>query len=101
MILPRRIADQHSGRGVDLAQEVGAELETAGAAQRLDGHDPSLADQWGIGPEDQLAHVGGVAGQTVDRQITARLGVFGEPLLGVAGLPPPAAAEAPPTAGGG
>ena len=38
VILPARVADPHLRTRREAAQEVGADLEPAGAAQRLDGH---------------------------------------------------------------
>ena len=39
VVFPARVADQHLGVGVQPLQEVGADLQAAGAAKRLHGGD--------------------------------------------------------------
>jgi hypothetical protein len=59
-----------------------AALNAAGAADRLDGGDPSLAARRRIGTEDERLGRRVVGGDAVDRQVAARLARFHQRFLG-------------------
>ena len=56
----------------ELAQEVGADPESAGAAQRLHGYRTTQRDSFALGAEQQRLHGLVVRGDAVDRQVAAR-----------------------------
>ena len=78
VILPGRVADPHLGVRRKAAQEVGADLEGTGTAQRLHGDGAPGLHDFALGPEEQ--RLGGlvVGGETVDRQIAAGGGAGGD-----------------------
>jgi hypothetical protein len=57
-------------------EEVGADLQCAGAADGLHGDHAASGQQWRLGAEQQLLHGLVVGGDAVDRQVAAR-GVLG------------------------
>ena len=72
MVFPARVADPDLRERRDLPQEVGADLEPARAADRLDGDDALLPDRGELFAKDELLHCPVVGGETVDRQVIAR-----------------------------
>ena len=73
MVFPAGIADQDLGGRQQLAQEVGADLERAGAAQGLGGQDAAGGDQRGILADQQGLRALVVAGDAFDRQVACLL----------------------------
>ena len=82
VVLPARVADQHLGVGMQALEEIGADLQAAGAAQGLDGGDAALLDDVGVGAEHQALHGLVVGGDAVDGQVAARLLQLDQLLLG-------------------
>jgi hypothetical protein len=82
VVLPARVADQHLGGRVQLLQEVGAQLQTAGAAQGLHGGHAAGVEDVAAGAEHQALHGLVVGGDAVDRQVAARLVGFHQLRLG-------------------
>ena len=82
VVLPARLADQHLGVGAHALEQIGADLEAAGAADRLDGGDPAGLARRVLGAEHQRLGRGVVGGDAVDRQVAARLGGLDQHLLG-------------------
>ncbi len=74
VVLPARVADHHAGSGAELLQEIGADLQAAGAADGLDRGHAAGADRLGAGAEHQALDGRVVRRDTVDRQVAARLG---------------------------
>ncbi|AJK47214.1 hypothetical protein BGL_1c27300 [Burkholderia plantarii] len=72
VVFPARIADRDAGVRVQHAQEVGADLQRARAADCLRGHDAARRDQRGVVAEHLLLHGCVIGGDTVDRQVAAR-----------------------------
>src|SRR5690606_18232020 len=72
VVLPAGVADQHSGLRQQLAQEVGADLQGTGAAQRLGGQDAAFCGQGGVRAQQQRLRAFVVAGDAFDRQVTPR-----------------------------
>ena len=68
--------------GRKLAQEVGADLETAGAAQRLNGHGAPERYNLAVRAEQHGLHGFVVNGDTVDRQVSTRRRALGDFVLG-------------------
>ena len=66
VVFPARLADPDRRVGVDALQEVGADPQPAGAAQRLNGHDIFF-----LGTENKFLHGLVVDPQTVDRQVAS------------------------------
>src|SRR5690606_15654685 len=71
VVFPARVADQDLGGGVELLQEVGADLQAAGAADRLHGGHAAALDGLGVGPKYQALHGRVIGGDAVDRQVAA------------------------------
>ena len=69
VVLPARVADPHVVGGAELAQEVRAQFQAAGTAQRLHGHGALLGDDRAVGAQQQALHGRVVGGKTVDRQV--------------------------------
>ncbi len=63
-------------------EEIGAHLQAARAAERLDGGHAALLDDVGLGAEDQALHGFVVRGDAVDGQVAAGLLQFDQLLLG-------------------
>ena len=63
--------------GAKLAQEIGADLESAGAAERLHGHRAARGDDFAVRAEQQRLHRAVVGGDAVDRQVAARRRLVG------------------------
>ncbi len=82
VVLPARVADQHLGVGAQALEEIGAHLQAAGAAERLDGGDAALRHDVGVGAEHQALHGLVVGGDAVDGQVAAGLVQVDELLLG-------------------
>ena len=73
VVFPARVGNQDRGVRVDLLQEVGADLQAAGAADGLHGGDTAAGDDLAVGPEHQTLHGLVIGGDAVDRQVAARL----------------------------
>ncbi|MDF2975268.1 MAG: hypothetical protein K0R61_5718 [Microvirga sp.] len=71
VVLPARIADPHLRPRLDELQEVRADFQAAGAAQRLHGD-----DALGLLAENECLHRAVVGREAVDRQIAARCRAF-------------------------
>ena len=71
VIFPTRVADHHLGIRVQAFEEVGADLQAAGAANGLDGGHTGRLDGFAVGTKDQAFDGGVIRGDTVNRQITA------------------------------
>ncbi|MNM84836.1 hypothetical protein D3C81_969380 [compost metagenome] len=72
VVVPGRIADPHlRGREVALEQ-IGADLQRAGAADGLDGGDATRLDRLVVGAKQQVLHRGAVVGGPFHRLIGAR-----------------------------
>ncbi|MCY1517210.1 hypothetical protein D9M68_518800 [compost metagenome] len=71
VVFPARVADQHGGVGVELLEEVGADLQAAGAADGLDGGHAAGGDGLALGAEDQALDGVVVGHDAVDRQVAA------------------------------
>ena len=54
---------------VELCEEEGAEVESAGARDGLQAGDALILDGWAVGTEDELLGGGGVIGQAGNRQV--------------------------------
>ncbi|MDT4855803.1 hypothetical protein FQZ97_901720 [compost metagenome] len=76
VVFPARVADQHGGVGVELLEEVGADLQAAGAADGLDGGHAAGGDGLALGAEDQALDGVVVGHDAVDRQVAAGRGLF-------------------------
>jgi hypothetical protein len=72
VIFPARIADPHGGGRIDPPQQVRAELEPAGATERLDGDCAAGAQDFAVSAENELLHRPIVGLRAVDREIVAR-----------------------------
>ena len=83
VVLPARLADQDRRCRIQALQQVGADLQAAGAADRLDGRDPPLAARRRVAEDERLGRRV-VGGDAVDRQVAARLRRFHHHLLGLA-----------------
>ena len=84
MVLPGRVADPHLRARRETAQKIGADLERAGAAQRLNGDDAARLYDLGFGSEDQAAHRAVVGRDAVDRKVDVRAALVGQRALGTA-----------------
>jgi hypothetical protein len=84
VILPARLADVELRLRQEPLQEICAELERAGAAQRLSGHDAAVFDELRITPEQQRLDLLAVADQAIDREIRLRILLFVPAPLGFA-----------------
>jgi hypothetical protein len=72
MVLPTGVADQHLSLRIDSLEKIRADLQRAGAAERLRGDQPARRDQRGIGPEKQFLHRSVIGGEPFDRQVATR-----------------------------
>jgi hypothetical protein len=71
VVLPARVTDQHRIEAADPLEEIGADLQRAGATKRLRRDQPARGDQRRVLAEQQFLHCGVVHGKAFDRQITA------------------------------
>jgi hypothetical protein len=82
VVFPARVADHDLGRRVEALQEVGAELEPAGAAEGLHGrHAAGLADRR-VGAKYEILDRTVVSSDAIDRQVVAGLRRFHHQLFG-------------------
>ncbi len=82
MVFPARIADGDDGIGQQLLEEVGTDLQCAGAADRLGGQHAARGDQRRIGAQQQFLHGLVIGSNTVDRQVATRSMLGHADLLG-------------------
>jgi hypothetical protein len=69
---------------VELCEEEGAEVKSAGTGDGLQAGDALVLDGRAIGAENELLGGGGVVGQTGDRQVlVVEVGVFAQDLVGL------------------
>ncbi len=74
VVFPARVADGDLGIRVQALEEVGADLQRAGAAKCLGGHNPAFGDQRRFLAEQQGLHGLVVGGDAFDRQVATRGG---------------------------
>lgn len=79
---PARVGDQHLGSGADLLEEVGADLQAAGAADGLHRGHAAGFDDVGLGAEHQALDCGIIGSDAVDGQVAAGRGLVHHRLLG-------------------
>jgi len=72
VVLPARVADPHFGVRAQPLEKVRADLEAAGAAERLHGDDAFVFQRRRVATEYQLLHGAVVDSEAVDRQVIAR-----------------------------
>ncbi|EAZ59275.1 conserved hypothetical protein [Pseudomonas aeruginosa 2192] len=72
VVFPARVADGHGGVGQQALEEVGAELERAGAADGLGRDHTAGGQQLGLVTEQQFLYALVVGGDPFDRQVAAR-----------------------------
>src|SRR4051812_9167836 len=72
MVFPTRIADPHFRAGSEFAQEIGADLQCTGAANRLHRDGTTRLDDVAVRAEQQQLDRLVVRWQTIDWQVTAR-----------------------------
>jgi hypothetical protein len=82
MVVPGRVADPDLGLGCEPAQEIGAELESTGAAERLHRHRAPGCDAFSVGAEQQRLHRFVVGREAIDGQIRARRCLVGKIAFG-------------------
>ena len=82
MVLPARVADQHLCAGIHPLEEIGADLQRTGAADRLRRGDASGLDSLAVGSKYQCLDGLVVYRDAVDRQVAAGLRRFDHLLLG-------------------
>jgi len=69
VVFPAGVRNQHFGVGTDFFQEVGADLQTAGAADGLHGRHAAGLDHVGVGTKDQALDRVVIGHDAVDRQV--------------------------------
>ena len=82
VVFPARIRDEHLGIRAELLQEVGADLQAAGAANGLHGGHAAAFHGLAVRPEHQCLNGIVVCHDAVDRQVAARRGLGHHLLLG-------------------
>ncbi|MNT32299.1 hypothetical protein D3C72_1681720 [compost metagenome] len=75
VVFPAGVGDQHLGIGAELFQEVGADLQAAGAAHGLHGGNAAGFDDVGISAEHQALDSAVISGDTVNGQVATRRGL--------------------------
>ena len=73
VVFPTRVADHHGSMGAEHAQKVSADLQAAGAAERLDGRHPAGCHGFRAGAKNQALDGAVISSDAVDRQVAARL----------------------------
>ena len=84
MVFPARIADPDIGAGVDPPQQIGADLESAGAAERLHRDHAALLERGAVGAEQDFLDRAVVGLEPVDRAGSCGARGRGKLLLGAA-----------------
>ena len=72
VVVPGGIADPHLGGREVALEQIGANLQRAGAADGLDGGDTSRLDRFMVGTKQQVLHCGAVVGGAFHRLVGAR-----------------------------
>jgi hypothetical protein len=76
VVLPARVTDEHLGVRVQALQKVGANFQSAGAAQTLHCGHAALQHSGAVSTKYQTLHCFVIGGNAVNWQITARLAGF-------------------------
>src|SRR5882724_5589176 len=78
MVFPARIGNPYLRLRQQSSQEIGTDLEAAGAAQRLHRDDAVFLYRRAAGAENQIPDHAVISGQAIDRQVAARSGFLGQ-----------------------
>jgi hypothetical protein len=84
VVLPARVADVELGIGSQPADEIGAELQSSRAAERLHGNDAAFLERRALETEDDFLDGTVIRLQAVDRQVVARQRLLRKLLLRLA-----------------